>query len=347
MNKNKQVIFQSVLLDGLIFTFVVLSLLVYFVNPSEDQLLMLSRNTFLSLGVFAFSGVVVFLLNSKGIHTIGHILFAEPQLSEAVQEDVPWFKKFWGIELIVAFIIAFYASFVVTEFSFYELFSESGFLGAQRIFSSLLNPNFEILPRAILAIIETIFMAFMATVLAVPIAFVLSFLCAKNVMSGHKVLFAIYGTIRTLLNVTRSIEPLIWAIIFSVWVGIGPFAGMLALLLHSVASLAKNYSELVECISEGPVEAIKATGASSLQVVWFAMVPQIVLPYTAFTIYRWDINVRMATIIGLVGGGGIGTMLIQYQGQALWNEVGCLVLVIAVVVWVMDTGSAYIREAIK
>ena len=75
--------------------------------------------------------------------------------------------------------------------------------------------------------------------------------------------------------------------------------------------------------------------------------PQIVLPYTAFTIYRWDINVRMATIIGLVGGGGIGTMLIQYQGQAMWREVGCLVIVIAAVVWVMDATSAYIREAIK
>jgi phosphonate transport system permease protein len=130
-------------------------------------------------------------------------------------------------------------------------------------------------------------------------------------------------------------------------VGIGPFAGMLALMLHSVASLTKQYSEIVECIFEGPVEGIKATGAGKLQTIRYGVVPQIVLPYISFTIYRWDINVRMATIIGLVGGGGIGTMLIQYQGQALWREVGCIVVVIAVVVWLLDTGSAYIREAIK
>jgi phosphonate transport system permease protein len=154
-------------------------------------------------------------------------------------------------------------------------------------------------------------------------------------------------SLRTFLNIVRSVEPLIWAIIFSVWVGIGPFAGMLTLMLHSVASLTKQYSEIVECIFDGPVEGIKATGASRLQTIRFGVVPQIVLPYISFTIYRWDINVRMATIIGLVGGGGIGTMLIQYQGQALWREVGCIVVVIAVVVWLLDTGSAYIREAIK
>src|SRR5262249_51290967 len=153
--------------------------------------------------------------------------------------------------------------------------------------------------------------------------------------------------LRTVLNVVRSVEPLIWAIVFSVWVGIGPFAGMLALMVSSIASLTKQYSEQIVSVEEGPIEGVQSTGAGSLQVVWFAIVPQIVLPFVGFTIYRWDINVRMVTIIGLVGGGGIGTMLIQYQGQAMWNEVGCLVLVIALVVWIMDTSSAYIREAIK
>ena len=129
--------------------------------------------------------------------------------------------------------------------------------------------------------------------------------------------------------------------------GIGPFAGMLALWLHSFVSLAKNYSELAEGVDNGPIEAIQATGANMLQVVWFAIVPQVILPYTAFTIYRWDINTRMATVIGLVGGGGIGTLLNMYQGQALWREVGCLVIVIAIAVWLMDTASAFIREALK
>jgi len=81
--------------------------------------------------------------------------------------------------------------------------------------------------------------------------------------------------------------------------------------------------------------------------VWFGVVPQIILPFISFTIYRWDINVRMATIIGLVGGGGIGTLLMQYQGLAKWNEVGLLVIIIASIVWAMDTISTKIRQAIK
>lgn len=147
-------------------------------------------------------------------------------------------------------------------------------------------------------------------------------------------------------NFTRSVEPLIWAIIFSVWVGIGPFAGMLALMLHSVAALVKLYSEQIESINRGPLEAIQSTGANKVQVIWYAVVPQIILPYLSFTIYRWDINIRMATVIGLVGGGGVGTLLMQYQGLAKWNEVGTIVIVISIVVWLMDYLSAKIREAI-
>ena len=114
-----------------------------------------------------------------------------------------------------------------------------------------------------------------------------------------------------------------------------------------MASLAMQYSEFIEGVSEGPIEGIQATGASRLQVIWFGIVPQVVLPFISFTIYRWDINVRMATIVGFVGGGGIGQLLIAYQGQAMWEEVGCLFFVIAVVVWLMDQTSTYIREALK
>jgi phosphonate transport system permease protein len=121
---------------------------------------------------------------------------------------------------------------------------------------------------------------------------------------------------------------------------------MLALMIHTVSSLTKQYSEQIEDIDTGTLEAIDATGAHPIQVVWYAIVPQIIIPFLSFTIYRWDINVRMATIIGLVGGGGIGTMLMQYQGLGLWNEVGLIVLMIAVVVWVMDYVSAKVREAL-
>ncbi len=130
-------------------------------------------------------------------------------------------------------------------------------------------------------------------------------------MGGNPFTFAIYMIVRTLLNIVRSIESLIIAIVFVVIVGLGPFAGVLALAVHSVAALAKLYSEVIEGIDPGPIEAIRATGANWVQVVRYAVIPQIVPPFTAFTIYRWDINVRSATIIGFVGGGGIGFLLIE------------------------------------
>ncbi len=257
------------------------------------------------------------------------------------------FKQPYTIFGYFVIIITFIAGLHITQFSISEFFSSAGLNGARRIFSALLNPDFTIFQDGLFAAIETIFMAFIATAISLPFAFLLSFFASRNLMEGSSIGMAIYGIIRFFLNVSRSIEPLIWAIIFSVWVGIGPFSGMLALALHSVSSLAKLYSEQIENISEGPLEAITATGAHPIQVVWFGVVPQIVLPFLSFTIYRWDINVRMATVIGLVGGGGIGTQLMQYQGMAKWNQVGMLVIIIAIIVWVMDWSSSRIREAIK
>lgn len=247
------------------------------------------------------------------------------------------------------FIVAltFVAGIFISQVSLREFFSASGLNGAKRIFGALLNPNLAIIEEALFAAIETIYMAFIATIVALPIAFLVAFFAARNLMKGSAFFMALYSIIRFFLNVSRSIEPLVWAIIFSVWVGIGPFAGMLALCLHSISSLAKLYSEQIENIGDGPIEAMTATGAHPIQVVWYGVVPQIVLPYLSFTIYRWDINVRMATVIGLVGGGGIGTMLMQYQGLAKWNEVGLLVIVIAAIVWMMDWASSRIREHIK
>lgn len=251
--------------------------------------------------------------------------------------------------LLGVFIIflTFVAGIFISQISIREFLSPSGLEGARRIFTALFNPNLAIFEPALFAAIETIYMAFIATAVAVPIAFLVAFFAARNLMQGSAFFMGVYGLTRFFLNVSRSIEPLVWAIIFSVWVGIGPFAGMMALCIHSVASLSKLYSEQIENISNGPIEAMTSTGAHPIQVVWYGVVPQIVLPYLSFTIYRWDINVRMATVIGLVGGGGIGTMLMQYQGLAKWNEVGLLVIVIAAIVWAMDWSSSRIREAIK
>jgi phosphonate ABC transporter permease subunit PhnE len=153
-----------------------------------------------------------------------------------------------------------------------------------------------------------------------------------------------YYVTRTVFNVLRAIEPLIMAIVFVVWVGIGPFAGALALGLHTIAALAKLYSEQVESIASGPLEAVRATGANRLQNVVYAVVPQIVPPYISFTMYRWDINVRMSTIIGFVGGGGIGFLLQQNINLLNYRAAAAQILAIAIVVAAMDWLSSKIRQ---
>lgn len=338
-------IFRRSLLDGISIAILISVALTLILSPTEDQMLNLPVVSAIFVGSMLFGALVSQILNSMKIKTMGENLF-EPDYEKAKQEAKPWYKMFWGWHLFVTVFVLFVVGLFKTKFSLYELTNEDGFEGAKRLFAGIFNPNWDVLPRAVLNIIETIFMAFLATFLAIPFAFLLSFLAAKNVMKGT-IPFMIYSVVRTFLNVTRSVEALVWAIIFSVWVGIGPFAGMLALMVHSIASLTKQYSEMVETVNEGPIEGIQSCGANKLQTIWYAIVPQVILPYISFTVYRWDINVRMATIIGLVGGGGIGTMLIKYQGQAMWPEVGTIIVVIAIVVWMMDQASAYIREALK
>jgi phosphonate ABC transporter permease subunit PhnE len=158
--------------------------------------------------------------------------------------------------------------------------------------------------------------------------------------------FVTYTITRSILNILRSIEPLIMGIVFVVWVSLGPFAGIMALTLHSIAALGKLFSEQVEGIDEGPVEAITATGAGRLQTVAFAVIPQIIPPFTAFALYRWDINVRMSTIIGFVGGGGIGFVLSQNIQQLRYRQASVMMLAIAIVIALLDYASSKIRSRI-
>jgi phosphonate transport system permease protein len=194
--------------------------------------------------------------------------------------------------------------------------------------------------------VETVFLALMGTTMGVVLAVPLSFLGAKNLTATLPAGGVVYGLTRAFFNIARSIEALVLAIIFTVWVGLGPYAGVLALGVHSIASLGKLYSEAIESIDSGPIEAITATGAGALQVVRYAVVPQIIPQFIAFTIYRWDINVRFSTVIGFVGGGGIGFVLQQYINLLQWRQAATALWMIAIVVAVLDYASAVVRERI-
>jgi phosphonate transport system permease protein len=204
----------------------------------------------------------------------------------------------------------------------------------------------ETLDLVLRLMVETIFLALMGTTFAIVLSIPLSFLASRNLMPRTPIGNTVYFLTRTLLNVLRSIEVLILAIIFAATVGLGPFAGVLALTVHSVASLGKLYSEAIESIDPGPLEAITATGANRLQVIMYAVVPQFIPQFISFTLYRWDINVRMSTVIGFVGGGGIGFILQQFINLGDFYSAATAIWAIAIVVMVMDWASAKIRERV-
>lgn len=154
----------------------------------------------------------------------------------------------------------------------------------------------------------------------------------------------VYTIVRTIMNIIRSIEPLIWAVVGIIWIGPGPFAGTIALTLHTIAALGKLYSEAIESIDPGPIEAIQSTGGNRLQTIMYAVMPQVVPPFISFTIYRWDINVRLSTIIGFVGGGGIGFILIQWIRTFQYDAAGIAVWLITITVAALDFVSSEIRE---
>ena len=215
----------------------------------------------------------------------------------------------------------------------------------QSIPSGRLQPT-QTLSLVIEKIGETIALAFLATVMGVVFAVPVSFLAARNLMGANAVTIAIYNVVRAILNIIRSIETLLWAIIFVVWVGLGPFAGTLALWLHTVAALAKLYSEAIESIDPGPIEAVRATGANWPQMVIYAVLPQILPTFTSFTLYRFDINVRLSTVIGLVSDAGLGFLVIQWVRLNRFSAMATAIIAIIIVVAVLDFASSWLRERI-
>jgi phosphonate transport system permease protein len=192
----------------------------------------------------------------------------------------------------------------------------------------------------------TIFQALLATTLGAIIALPVSFLAAKNLTGRSRLSIWLYYLARAILNILRSIEALLYVAIFVFWVSVGPFAGMLALAITSFALIGKLFSEAIENIDNGPIEAVTATGANRLQVITYAVLPQIVPPFISYLLYQWDINIRMATIIGFAGGGGIGFILSTFFNSLQYHKAGTVVAAIIIIVALMDFASAKLRQAL-
>ncbi len=270
-----------------------------------------------------------------------------------------WWQTSWGLMTLLIVCVVVYVGALTTEVNIGTMIARVSSTGyylnqlAHPDFTHFLtlDPDLASDPRLAAtmldATIETIFMALMATLLGVVLAFPLSFLGARNMVVKNRLGWGVYTLMRGFFNVGRSIEPFVMAVVLATCLGYGVFAGTLALFVHTVAALGKLYSEQIEAIDPGPVEAIAASGGRRLQILRFGVIPQVVPPFLAFTLYRWDINVRMATIVGMVGGGGIGRFLNYYKNELFWREVGAIIIIITVVVWTLDYVSGRVRERIS
>lgn len=269
----------------------------------------------------------------------------------------PWIRTQSGVMTLALIGLTFWLGWEITEIDLAMLFSRAGM--SARIWKDLVNPDFvhflqpdPMLGESIVqGLIESIFIALLATLMGGVIAFPLSFLGARNIMGFSPLGWLVFAVMRAFFNIIRSIQSILWAVVFAVWVGFGPFAGVLALTLHTMAALGKLFSEQVEGIDPGPLEAIASTGGRRVDVVLYGVIPQIVPSFLAFSLYRWDINIRMATVIALVGGGGIGRILFYYKNQVgfmtnAWNQVGAVVIAIVAVIWLLDYVSGRVREKI-
>jgi len=262
----------------------------------------------------------------------------------------PWYLDGRRLLTIAAVFLVLWVGLQITDIDTRR--ANLGYMG--QIFGQLLDFNWDVLwPQnefetfwdgALGLMIVTIFLAVVATAFSVVIALPLSFLAARNLMTGNPVTTAIYSVVRVFFTIVRSIDVLIVVILLIVLFGPGNAAGVFAIAFHNSGVIGKLYSEAIEGIDPGPMEAITATGANPVQVTWAAVLPQIVNPFISFTIYRLDTNVRLAPVVGLVGGGGVGVMLFERISLFRYGDVGVIILMIVLTVAAMDFVSAQLRK---
>jgi len=254
----------------------------------------------------------------------------------------PWTARQWvlsaGLAVGLAALLAWSARSI--NLSLAELVRGTPYMAD--LVSRMLPPNWSFLPRLARPVFETVQLALWGTLLAIVLALPLCFLGARNLSPSPLVFHAA----RQLFNAARGINEIIFALIFVAAVGLGPFAGVLALTIHGAGMLGKFFAEAIEEADPRPVEGLRATGASALQVIVFAVLPQALPGWIAATLYRLEVNLRAATILGMVGAGGIGFELYSSLKLFQYEDTAVCVLVILAMVMTADYVSSRLRAKI-
>ena len=194
----------------------------------------------------------------------------------------------------------------------------------------------------LLLLAETLLVAYVGTVLGAAFAFCLCFLASANLMSNPVVRFAT----RRLLEFCRTVPDIVFALLLVYALGLGPIPGVLAIAIHTLGALGKQYAEVVENIDMMPVEGVTASGGTWLQQIRFAVLPQVVSNFASYTLLRFEINFRGASVMGFVGAGGIGKELLSSIRQFYYSDVSAILLMIIVTVFIIDTLTARLRHAL-
>lgn len=200
-------------------------------------------------------------------------------------------------------------------------------------------PNFADWKMYVQEMVVTLQIAVWGTALAVVSAIPLGLLASANITPWW-----IHQPVRRVLDAFRAINEMVFAMLFVVAVGLGPFAGVLALWIHTAGTLAKLFSEAVEAIDPQPVEGIRSTGASALHEIVYGVIPQVMPLWITYTLYRFEANVRSASVVGMVGAGGIGVVLWEIIRGFQYAETAAVMIIIIITVSLIDLISARIRK---
>ena len=257
------------------------------------------------------------------------------QRREPAKQYAIWAGWFVGVLL---FLICFK---VISDNTIWEFLEDAGLQGLSLI-DRMVPPDWSITGSLMRPLWDTLNIATVGTVLGVAIAFPLSFLAARNT-SPHPIL---RGLALTVIVSSRSINALIWAMLLVTIVGPGVFAGMMAIALRSIGFVGKLLYEAIEEIHAEPVEAITASGAGAAQVLAYSVWPQILPAFVGTAVYRWDINIRESTVLGLVGAGGIGLQMNAAINNLAWGQVATVFVMIFATVVLSEWVSAKVRAAV-
>ena len=227
----------------------------------------------------------------------------------------------------------------VSDIDLVEL-AEGGSTMAEYI-SRYFPPDFSDWRFYLADIVETVAMGIWGTLLAAILAAPLAVLGSENLCPQ-----IIVQPVRRLMDTMRAINEVVFALIFVVAVGLGPFAGVLALFVHTTGTLGKLFSEAIENIEVGPIEGVRASGASKFQEILFGVMPQVMPLWISFTLYRFEANVRSASVLGIVGAGGIGVSLYQSFRSFKYPKVCAILLILIVAVTLLDVLSAKLRRRV-